>query len=242
MAGEVAPLADAPDWHKNAEGWHQDEPARLVAKGAKIEGEIVATAGVLYSMAVHGVLTLASGGQILDEDGSSWSPTGGLSFVVDATNPMRERFYAPGITPDVEIRAAADATFSAWQVESYMNPGSANNHAGIYMNAVGAGASLVQVIVTDNAGAPTGLVLQATNGMQITSKIGFFGTGGQAQQVSGANLTNNVTAGGSNDVITNWTDLVTYANDAAAIRNAVYQLARKVKQLNDGLRTYGLFT
>lgn len=72
--------------------------------------------------------------------------------------------------------------------------------------------------------------------------LGFLGTAAVAKQTSGANLTNNVTSGGTSDQIDNWTDLTTYATDAAAIRNAVYQLARKLKQINDGLRTYGLFT
>ena len=72
---------------------------------------------------------------------------------------------------------------------------------------------------------------------------GFFATQPPAgKQVSGANLTNNVTAGGTNDQIDNFTNLSVYATDAAAIRNAIYQLARKQKQLNDGLRAYGLFT
>jgi len=31
-------------------------------------------------------------------------------------------------------------------------------------------------------------------------------------------------------------DLTVYANDAAAIRNDIYQLARKLKQVNDALR------
>lgn len=75
--------------------------------------------------------------------------------------------------------------------------------------------------------------------------LGFFPTVAAApvvQQTSGANLTNNVTSGGTDDTIANFTDLTTYANDAAAIRNDIYQIARKLKQLNDGLRTYGLFT
>lgn len=63
-----------------------------------------------------------------------------------------------------------------------------------------------------------------------------------AQQTSGANITNNVTSGGTDDTIANFTDLTTYATDAAAIRNDIYQLARKVKQINDGLRTLGWFT
>lgn len=75
--------------------------------------------------------------------------------------------------------------------------------------------------------------------------LGFFATVAAtpvAQQVSGANLTNNVTAGGTDDTIANYTDLVVYANDAAAIRNDIYQLARKLKQVNDALRAYGLLT
>lgn len=62
------------------------------------------------------------------------------------------------------------------------------------------------------------------------------------QQTSGANVTNSVTSGGTDDTIANYTDLTIYANDAAAIRNDIYQLARKVKQINDGLRLLGWFT
>ena len=46
---------------------------------------------------------------------------------------------------------------------------------------------------------------------------------------AGANLTNSVTAGGSLGVIADITDQIVYANDAAAIRNNIYQLARLVK-------------
>lgn len=72
--------------------------------------------------------------------------------------------------------------------------------------------------------------------------IGFLGANAAVRQTSGANLTNNVTSGGTDDTIANFTDLTTYANDAAAIRNDIYQLARKLKQVNDALRLYGLLT
>lgn len=72
--------------------------------------------------------------------------------------------------------------------------------------------------------------------------VGFLGASAVARQTSGANLTNNVTSGGTDNQIDNWTDLTTYATDAAAIRNAVYQLSRKLKQCNDALRLYGLLT
>jgi len=62
------------------------------------------------------------------------------------------------------------------------------------------------------------------------------------KQASAADLTNSVTAGGTTDTIANFTDLTTYANSAAAIHNDIYQLARKLKQVNDALRAYGLLT
>lgn len=71
---------------------------------------------------------------------------------------------------------------------------------------------------------------------------GFYGSAPVAKQTSGANLTNNVTSGGTDDTIANFTDLAVYANDSAAIRNDIYQLSRKVKQVNDALRLYGLLT
>lgn len=58
----------------------------------------------------------------------------------------------------------------------------------------------------------------------------------------GATLTNNVTSGGTNNTIANYTDLTVYANDAAAIRNDIYQLARISKIMLDALRTFGFLT
>lgn len=72
--------------------------------------------------------------------------------------------------------------------------------------------------------------------------VGFFGVTPAAKQASAADLTNSVTSGGTSDTIANYTDLTVYANDAAAIRNDIYQLARKLKQVNDALRLYGLLT
>lgn len=75
-----------------------------------------------------------------------------------------------------------------------------------------------------------------------TPTLGFFNIGPVAKQTGGENLTNNVTSGGTDGTIANYTDLVVYANDAAAIRNDIYQLARAVKQDHDALRAYGLLT
>ena len=79
-------------------------------------------------------------------------------------------------------------------------------------------------------------------GLATTEKIGFFNTTPVIQQTDGADLTNSVTAGGTTDTIANYTDLSTYANDAAAIRNDIYQLARKVKIIGDALRDFGLLS
>ena len=59
------------------------------------------------------------------------------------------------------------------------------------------------------------------------------------QQVGGVTLTNNVTAGGTTNQLDDFTSLTVYATDAAAIRNNIYQLGRKVKLLTDALRTIG---
>lgn len=88
----------------------------------------------------------------------------------------------------------------------------------------------------------TTLTLAGTTVNVNVTNLGFYGVSAAVQQTSGANLTNNVTSGGTNNQIDDWTNLATYSTDAAAIRNAIYQLARKLKQINDGLRTYGLFT
>jgi hypothetical protein len=96
--------------------------------------------------------------------------------------------------------------------------------------------------VNCTSGQTLSLMYGGTSRLQINATgIGFQGTVGVAAQTSGANLTNNVTSGGTDNTVDDWT-IVDYATDAAAIRNAVYQLARKLKQVNDGLRTYGLFT
>lgn len=86
--------------------------------------------------------------------------------------------------------------------------------------------------------APGGTTKLSVNG----TGVGFFAVAAVAQQASGANLTNNVSSGGTDDTIADIADLTVYANAAADIRNNIYQLARKLKQVNDALRAYGLLT
>ena len=75
-----------------------------------------------------------------------------------------------------------------------------------------------------------------------SSTIGFFGASAASQQTSGGNLTNNVTSGGTNDQIDNWSTGGSFASESTTIRNNQYQLARKLKQVNDALRLYGLLS
>ncbi len=78
---------------------------------------------------------------------------------------------------------------------------------------------------------------------QTGSKLGFFAIATPvAQQVLGGAVTNNVTSGGTTRTIANYTDLTTYANDAAAIRNNFYQLAATQLSVVAALRNYGLLT
>lgn len=72
-----------------------------------------------------------------------------------------------------------------------------------------------------------------------TGTIGFFGATG-VTQVTQAALTNSVTVGGVTGTIANFTDLSVYANDAAEIRNDIYQLSLSLSGVVTALRNYGL--
>lgn len=111
------------------------------------------------------------------------------------------------------------------------------NAATVYIENQPTGAGAGPATIT-NAYA-----LWVDNGaVRLDGNVGFFATAPAAQQTSGANLINNVTTGGTNNQIDDFTSLTVYATDAAAIRNDIFQLARKLKQINDGLRSFGLFT
>lgn len=79
---------------------------------------------------------------------------------------------------------------------------------------------------------------QNPNLIATGTTFGVFGT--QSPQLTQVGLSNLVTAGGTTDTVNNWTNLTTYATDAAAIRNAVYQITRKIGQLQVILQQYGL--
>lgn len=76
--------------------------------------------------------------------------------------------------------------------------------------------------------------------MLDNGSVGFFGVAAVAQQSVNTILVNNVTSGGTLSTIANFTDLTTYANDSAAIRNNFFRLTEKVLKLETALRNYGL--
>ena len=73
--------------------------------------------------------------------------------------------------------------------------------------------------------------------LRIDGNFGF-NVAPVAGQTVGA-LTNNVSSGGTDGTIATYSDLIIYANDATAIRNDIYQLARSLKQVVDALRVFG---
>ena len=98
-------------------------------------------------------------------------------------------------------------------------------------------------------------------GTAVGQKLGFWNATPAIQQTNGVNLTNNVTSGGSNDTIADFSVTTSQASSGSdtvniatvpkksdvdtafsIIRNDVHQLARKLKIVNDALRVIGLMS
>lgn len=93
--------------------------------------------------------------------------------------------------------------------------------------------------LSDGANIVVGSSTGTKIGTATTQKLGFYNSAPVVQQLQGA-ITNSVTVGGVTGTIADYTDLTTYANDAAAIRNDIYQLALGLQGCIAALRTYGL--
>lgn len=119
---------------------------------------------------------------------------------------------------------------------------------GIHVTAGAFGGILVDLSITSGTGkgitivnAGSGPSLEVVSGStKLNGTIGVFGAAPVGQQTA-PTLVNNITAGGVNDTLANYADLVVYANDAAAIRNDLYQLGRKLEQLIAGVHNLGWF-
>lgn len=218
------------------------------------------------------VLGVASATSVVTADGSSSNAAVGVGAVDTGlyralsqlafvqAGSVRQYFNTGGVTifQDSEIWAGAGNTRLTFGVNTIQQQNGANAQSLSVYNVAGTDyergvidwqtTADVFRVGTEKGGAGTGLpmILIADSTelfrVDVSSKISFFGATTVVKQTSGANLTNNVTSGGTSDQIDDFTNLTVYATDAAAIRNAIYQLSRKVKQINDGLRSYGLLT
>lgn len=169
-----------------------------------------------------------------------WSITGSGHFVAGADNS-----YDIGAAGATRPRSAYLAVSLTIGDNSAMGGQVNLPNTGTVLGRNAANSGNISIAFVDasdrvviGGGAANSILIANSTG----SNLGFFNTAPAARQTSGENLTNNVTSGGTDGTIANYTDLTVYANDAAAIRNDIYQLARKLKQVNDGLRTYGMFT
>lgn len=97
-------------------------------------------------------------------------------------------------------------------------------------------ATILSATGSSAIGSGAGVASRVGN---TTGTVGFFGQTG-ATRVTQAAVTNSVTAGGTTGTIANYTDLSVYANDAAAIRNDIYQLSLALSNVVGALRSYGL--
>jgi hypothetical protein len=125
--------------------------------------------------------------------------------------------------------------------------GSTNPDIGLFTALVGPSNTHLYLQQNSNLDLQfNSLTLHGTNVdvkfQNVGGKLGFFSASTVVKQARGATLANNVTPGGTDDQIDDFTNLTTYATDAAAIRNDIYQLARALRQHDVALRAYGLLT
>ena len=153
----------------------------------------------------------------------------GLNFHVRASDAVAE---AMRLTTVSNLKLAGTATRGTTE---------GTNHLDIFNGTAPVG-TLTNGISIYSVSGDFGMKNAAGNLTRLGATVGFFNAAGGAQQVSAADLTNNVTAGGTDDTIADYASLTVYATDAAAIRNNIYQLSRKLKQVNDALRVYGLLS
>ena len=230
--------------------WSSGDASRTAyfgsASGSNNQIAVVAESG--STTAFTGTST--SGIGIIGSSGSNI----GLQAATGATaTPAFEAFLTAvsattSTTPAARVRMRSSGTpgngFGAqwiWQLESTTtNDREAARWDVLWADATDASRKgRVALNAGDTSAEREGLRVESSGSAAM---IGFLGATAAVRQTSGADLTNNVTSGGTDDTIANFTDLTTYATDAATIRNDIYQLARKLKQVNDALRLYGLLT
>lgn len=175
------------------------------------------------------------------------------------SNPLSYAGYPPSpVSATVQnstVRAATAAEAAAGTLtDVYISPATAQSATALDFASppvLGFGSTTprpVHATTLSTSGAITladanNIAVGTTTGTKIgtatTQKLGFYNSAPVVQQTQGV-IANNVTSGGSTGVIANYTDLTVYANDAAAIRNDIYQLALGLQGCIAALRTYGL--
>jgi hypothetical protein len=186
---------------------------------------------------------------------------------------LAQTFLGTGVARDMVIITEGASTIWhytnntarwSWDSSGHQIPAASATYdlgsTGSYVRVLYVG-SVISAALTGGVGAGDDLSLSSTShgtrghisigsstdgvyvGNSSTCTLSFFGAALLAQIAIEATLTNNVTAGGSSNVIADYSSLTVYATDAAAIRNNIYQLARKLALLEAALKTttgYGL--
>lgn len=122
------------------------------------------------------------------------------------------------------------------------NPSAGSQTLNIFGGTATGGTQAVNIFNNTAAGTirlGTGAAIHQVRIGGATAQVGFFNTAPASVQTQGV-ITNSVTAGGVAGTIANFTDLAVYANDSAAIRNDIYQLALGLQSTIAALRLYGL--
>lgn len=207
---------------------------------------------VTISTLTSGTLALVSAGALnfTGVAASTWSLSGG-AFILQATSQAMTLRTVTSGTLAVTSAGALNLTgvaASTWSLSGGAFILQATSQA-MTLRTVTSGTLAVTsagACTVDGTTITVGASTATTVGIGRSGQsVGFFGATAAVRQTSGANLTNNVTAGGVNDTVNDVTigpALLMNAADGATTQSAVYQLARKLKQINDGLRTLGIFT
>lgn len=207
---------------------------RLVIQGGSTSGVVVLSSTGSASMLVDGLTGAVLG-------------FGGNTLTINGTNAT--------VAGPLAISASTSLTAVALQVAGDPNTGIGAPGGADTIALIAGGTKWAELVSASGTltfschctwGGGINLAFSGTTGSKIgtaaSQKIGFWNNTPVVQPTNAVNLTNNVTSGGTDDTIANYTDLTIYANDAAAIRNDIYQLAKKLKVVNDALRTIGIMS
>lgn len=170
------------------------------------------------STTVKGILELATNAEAV-------TGTDALKAVVPAS--LTARLAAPGAIGGTTPGAGSFTALSA-----------STGYNGIVGGVTPAAGTFTALGSSGATSLATGAGVAAALG-NATGTVGFFGSAGATSVTQGA-ITNSVTSGGSANVIADYSDLTVYANDSAAIRDDIYQLAAILTNVVGALRSYGL--